>query len=255
MPVAARRVAWTTGAAEPCFKKKMSLASPGIFGIIWTQQTIGGSMRLLVVERERMFAEALTTFLAGQDDIDVVGTAHSAAEAMALAAIRHPQVITTSFVLPDGDAAQLAISVQSQLDDVKIVIVSAFEQEAVVIAAVEAGCSGFVPKSAHLSDVAAAARAVMMGQVVIPPALITRVLGPSRHGPRRHDTSLTAVELEILKLFPEGLPDREIGNKLGLSERSVRNHVQSILVKLQCHSKLEGLATAIRRGIIFLSIP
>lgn len=207
-------------------------------------------MRLLVVETQRMWADALAAFLDSQSDIDVVGAAHCAADALELAVRHRPHVVTTSDRLPDGDGANLVGKLRGQHSDARVIMVSAFEDEEAAAAAMEAGCSGFVPKSARMSDVAAAARTVVAGRVAIPPTLVTRV--PPKE-PRRQGTRLTATELDILRLFPEGLPSAAIGGKLGLSERSVRNHVQSILTKLESHSKLEGLAAAIRRGIIFLT--
>lgn len=202
-----------------------------------------------------MFGEALATFLDGQDDIDVLGTALSATEAVSMASTLSPDIVTISYRLPDGDGTELIRQLQKQVPDVKTIMVSAFEQEAVVIAAMDAGCSGFVSKNLPLSDVAVAARAVMGGETVIPRALLGRVMEYLLEGTGWHGTNLTPTEHEILKLFPEGLADHAIGERLGLSERSVRNHVQSILPKLESHSKLQALATAIRRGIVVLTIP
>jgi DNA-binding NarL/FixJ family response regulator len=214
----------------------------------------GGKMHLLVVDAERMFGEALAIFLDGQDDIDVVGTALRLTQAVAMTSALHPDIVTTGYKLPDGDGVDLVRQLRSQTPDVKTLMVSAFEQEAVVLAAMEAGCSGFVSKGLPLADVATAARAVMRGETVIPRELLGRVVEYSLEGTGWQGTNLTPTEHEILKLFPEGLPDRAIAERLGLSERSIRNHIQSILPKLESHSKLQALATAIQRGILILAL-
>ncbi|MEA2498279.1 MAG: hypothetical protein QOH26_684 [Actinomycetota bacterium] len=211
-------------------------------------------MNLLVVEIERMFGEALAIFLDGQEDIHVVGTALGLSQAIGMAGDLHPDIVTTSYRLPDGDGVDLIRQLQGQLPEVKTMMVSAFEQEAVVIAAMEAGCSGFVSKGLPLTDLAIAARAVMKGETVIPRDVLGRVVEYSTEGTGWLGTNLTPTEHDILRLFPEGLPDRAIAERLGLSERSVRNHIQSILPKLESHSKLQALATAIQRGIVILTL-
>jgi DNA-binding NarL/FixJ family response regulator len=211
-------------------------------------------MDLLIVDTETMFGEALGIFLDAQDDMDVVGTATGLTQALTMASDLRPDIVTTGYPLPDGDGVDLIRQLRSQAGT-RTIMVSAFEQEAVVIAAIDAGCAGFVSKNLSLEDVATAVRAVMRGETVIPRAVLGRVLEYSLKGTGWQGTNLTPTELEILKLFPEGLPDHAIAERLGLSERSVRNQVQSILPKLESHSKLQALATAIRRGIVILLIP
>jgi DNA-binding NarL/FixJ family response regulator len=116
----------------------------------------------------------------------------------------------------------------------------------------DAGCSGFVSKSLPISDVAVAARAAMRGETAIPRLLLGHVVEGLLEEKGWLGTNLTPTERAILDLFPEGMRDHAIAERLGLSERSVRNHVQSMLPKLASHSKLQALATAVRRGIILL---
>jgi DNA-binding NarL/FixJ family response regulator len=209
-------------------------------------------MRLLIVEMERMFAESLATFLGGQDEIEVVGTALSLSQAVNIASVIRLDIVTTSYRLPDGDGIELIGQLKSRLPDVKIIMVSAFERKDVVFTAMAAGCSGFVSKGRPLSDVVVAARAVMRDETVLPRTLLGRLVEDLIDTEEWHGTNLTPTEDAILRLFPEGLPDHAIADRLGLTERSVRNQVQSILPKLGSHSKLQALATAVRRGIIIL---
>jgi DNA-binding NarL/FixJ family response regulator len=209
-------------------------------------------IRLLIVDAERMFAEGLATYLDAQDDIEVVGTALRMSDALRIGGGLNPDIVTTGYRLPDGDGIELIKQLRSRNADARTIMVSAFERKDVVIAALEAECSGFVSKGLPLSNVAIAARAVMSGETAIPSALLGHLMGDLLEGTDWQGTNLTPTEDAILKLFPEGLPDHAIAERLGLSERSVRNHVQSILRKLGSHSKLQALATAVRRGIVLL---
>ncbi|MFA5890927.1 MAG: response regulator transcription factor [Actinomycetota bacterium] len=212
-------------------------------------------MQLLVVEEHQIFADALGAFLNSQDDMEVVGIALSTGDALDLAIERRPDVITTSDRLPDGDGLDLVAMLRDKHSEARVIMVGSPDDEEVVAAALDAGCVGFVPKAGRLTDLATAARTAMAGRVAIPSKVFARALNTLQSEPGRQAANLTPLELEILKLFPKGLPNSAIGAELGLSERSIRNHVESILTKLESHSKLQGLATAIRRGIIFLVLP
>src|SRR5207245_1790878 len=132
----------------------------------------------------------------------------------------------------------------------KIGIITAEEEEARVLRAIDAGCSGFVNKSQNVNTLVAVLRAAEAGEALIPPAMLRRLLprlSPTQRGVG-HD--LTPREHEVLALVAEGLPNREVAIRLGIELTTARNHVQNLLNKLGAHSKLEAVAIAYREGVI-----
>ena len=116
--------------------------------------------------------------------------------------------------------------------ETKVVIITAYEDDAMVLRAIEAGCSGFVSKSQNVNMLVAVLRAAEAGEALIPPAMLRRLLprlSPTQRGVGR---DLTPREHEVLALLAEGLPNREIAVRLGIELTTARNHVQNILSKL-----------------------
>ncbi|MBV8445795.1 MAG: response regulator transcription factor, partial [Candidatus Dormibacteraeota bacterium] len=121
--------------------------------------------------------------------------------------------------------------------------------DAVLREAIDAGCSGYLTKDHTIDELVVAVRAAHRGDALISPPLLSRLL--TRLGDRsRPGSDLTARETEVLRLLAQGLSNQAISAALGIRLATVRNHVQSVIEKLQAHSKLEAVATALRMGII-----
>ena len=207
-------------------------------------------MRVLIVEDQQIVAELLTAALTVADDVTIVGTAGTVAEAISLARAEHPDVVLMDYRLPDGDGVSAAEAIRAEEPETKVVIITAYEDDAMVLRAIEAGCSGFVSKSQNVNTLVAVLRAAEAGEALIPPAMLRRLLprlSPTQRGVGR---DLTPREHEVLALLSEGLPNREIAERLGIELTTARNHVQNLLNKLGAHSKLEAVAIAYREGVI-----
>ncbi|MDP9021767.1 MAG: response regulator transcription factor [Actinomycetota bacterium] len=208
-----------------------------------------GMIRVMIVEDHVMVAQGMTEVLGAEDDIEVVGHVRTVAEAR-VAAIRHrPDVVLMDYRLPDGDGADAAAHIRRDLPGTSVVMVTASAHDSVLAAAVEAGCSGYVTKDMAAEDVVTAVRAAHAGQATIPPSLLARLL-PRLQTTRRGPAALSPRELEVLRLVASGWSTRDIAEQLFVSVSTVRNHIQSTLRKLEAHSKLEAVATAVREGII-----
>ena len=129
-------------------------------------------------------------------------------------------------------------------------MLTGFPDDGVIIAAIEAGCSGYITKNGDVAELVAAVRAAAMGEALIPPFLLVRLLPTLRREPRRMAYGLSDRELDVLRLLAQGMVNAAIAEHLVLSVNTVRKHVQSILLKLDAHSKLEALAIAARQGIV-----
>jgi DNA-binding NarL/FixJ family response regulator len=206
-------------------------------------------IRVLVVDNHAMFAQAVAAALGEEADIEVVGVAGSATQGIAAVGEHDPDVVLMDYRLPDlfGDEATRVI--RRNHPRTAVVVVTAAEDDEVLAKAVDAGCSGFVMKQDGLDELLAAVRTAYAGGSVLPARLLRTLMGRLRGG-ENLSPGLTPRETEVLQLLAEGLDTREVAVRLNCSHNTARNHTQSIIRKLDAHSKLEAVMTAIRLGLI-----
>jgi len=197
-----------------------------------------------------MFAQALVKALEGEADMHVVGTAGSVAHATAAARELRPDIVLMDYDLPDGNGAIATQAVRAESPVSRVVMVTSFSDEQVLIAAIEAGCSGFITKHKAVEEVVNAVRMVHAGEALISPSMLARLLPRLSRSYRGLGSDLTPREKEVLELLAQGLSNQAIAERLVISPHTVRNHVQNLLTKLHGHSKLEAVANAVREGII-----
>jgi DNA-binding NarL/FixJ family response regulator len=212
--------------------------------------TQGDVVRVVLVDDHALFSQTLSMALESYADIEVLGRADKLASGCSLVAQHHPDVVLMDYRLPDGDGVSGAHRIKELSPQTKVVILTAVEDEAVLAAAIEAGCAGFMTKTASVEELIAAVRQAAAGEAVISPALLVRLLPRlhRREQPTRFE--LTPRELDVLKLLAAGLSNAAIAEELTLSVNTVRNHVANLLMKLGVHSKLEALSVAVREGLV-----
>jgi two-component system response regulator DevR len=203
---------------------------------------------VLIVDDHRMFAETLATMMS-IEGMNVVGVATSGAEALDMLNDTRPRVVLVDYELPDMDGAAIARAMKARVPGVQVVMVTGSADDRVMLAAVYAGCSGFLTKDRAVLDVVSAIRSAANGDSTLSSAMLARLIPELSRG-RAVGTDLTVRELAILKLLARGSTNRAIAGDLHLSINTVRNYVQSILRKLGTHSKLEAVSTAVREGVI-----
>lgn len=207
--------------------------------------------KVLVVDDHKLFAQAMAAVLEQDERLSIEALAGSLAEALEHLRERPADVVLLDYRLPDANGVDAIAVIKDVAPLAAVVIVTAAEDERILLAALEAGCAGFVTKSADVMDVREAVQRAAAGEATIPPTLLARLLG--RLAQQRSGTiggDLTARESEVLKMIGNGLTNAEIAERLVLSVNTVRNHVQSVLSKLGAHSKLEAAAIAVREGLI-----
>lgn len=207
-------------------------------------------IRVLVVDDHLMFAQAMVKALEAEQDIEIVGSVGTAAQARASVASKRPDIVLMDYQLPDANGAQTTQAIRDEAPDTKVIMVTSFDDEQILVAAIEAGCAGFVTKHKAIDEVVAAVRAVDQGEALISAAMLARLLPRLSRSYRGLGSDLTPREREVLDLVAQGLSNRAIADRLVISPHTVRNHVQNLLTKLQGHSKLEAVANAVREGII-----
>jgi DNA-binding NarL/FixJ family response regulator len=212
--------------------------------------TMAPSIRVLIVDDHRMFAESLARLLSAEDGIEVVATVTTASDGAAAAARHRPDVVLLDQGLPDGDGTAVASDIRRRDAAVNVVMLTGAPDEGVLAAAIEAGCCGFLTKDRAAVEVVAAVRAAARGDAVISPAALARLLPKLRATDRSGASELTAREQQVVALLAQGLSNKEIATELHLSLNTIRNYVQGTLVKLGAHSKLQAVALAVRTGVI-----
>jgi len=207
--------------------------------------------KVLVVDDHKLFAQAMAAVLEQDEQLSIQALAGSLAEAVEHLRRQPADVVLLDYRLPDTNGVDAIAVIKNVAPLAAVVIVTAAEDERILLAALEAGCAGFVTKSADVMDVREAVQRAAAGEATITPTLLTRLLGrlaQQRSGSIGGD--LTARESEVLQMIGGGLTNAEIAERLFLSVNTVRNHVQSVLAKLGAHSKLEAAAIAVREGLI-----
>lgn len=183
--------------------------------------------------------------------IEVVGLAGSATEAVEVSSHLSPDVVILDVRLPEEPGSQVAGRILDVVPDAAIILLADAADDALLLQALESGCSGCVNRRQSLDEVIAAIRTVHGGEALMDPSTIARLL-PALRRRDRAASLLTPREIEILHLVAQGVSTAEIAERLEISRHTVRNHVQRSLEQLGAHSKGEAVAKAIRAGLIQL---
>jgi two-component system response regulator DevR len=191
-------------------------------------------IRVFLVDDHEIVRRGIAALLNAEVDIEVVGEAATAAQARARIAATRPDVALLDVRLPDGSGIDVCRDVRSHDPNVRCLILTAYDDDEAVSAAVIAGASGYVLKDVRGSGLLDALRAVAAGKSLLNPALARRVVSKietdSANDPRLG--SLSARESQILALIADGLTNRQIGDELALAEKTVKNYVSGLLSKL-----------------------
>jgi DNA-binding NarL/FixJ family response regulator len=207
-------------------------------------------IRVALVDDHALFSQSLSMALESYDDVEIVGRADRLATGVAMVIKQQPDVVLLDYRLPDGDGVAGAHRIKEDSPQTKVVIVTAVDDEGVLTAAMEAGCAGFITKSATVDELIKAVRMAAAGEAVISPALLLRLLPQLQRRDEPTRVELTGRELDVLRLLASGLSNAGIAEELSLSVNTVRNHVANLLLKLGVHSKLEALSVAVRDGLV-----
>jgi DNA-binding NarL/FixJ family response regulator len=209
-----------------------------------------GGVGVLIVDDHRMFAESLSRLLSDEDRISVLGVATTGEEALEITQREQPDVVLMDYQLPDRDGVAVTEEIKRRHPGVMVVMLTGLGDDRLLLAAIEAGCSGFLTKDRAAAEVAEAVRSAAAGEALISPTLLARLLPKLNRTHRSIGADLTEREREILALLARGWSNKQIAADLYLSLNTIRNHIQSVLKKLDSHSKLEAVSTAVREGII-----
>lgn len=206
-------------------------------------------IRIVVVDDHPMFRAGLIQAVTGDGDIAVVGEGDSAAEAVELVAALKPDVLLLDAQMADSGLDRIPDILLAD-PQIRIVVVTASEDEKDIAQAVEAGVFGYVLKGTTGPDMRSIVRSVNMGENVIPNDMFGRLLGMLRDKAtaldKQRDINLSRQETQVLQLLAQGLSNREIGQRLGITERTVKFHLSNTFTKLSVRNRVEASIVARR---------
>ena len=212
------------------------------------------SIRVLIADDHRTFAEALGTAMRLENDLSVVAVVHDGESAIEVAMDQEPDVVILDVEMPGMDGISATRRIKEASPETRVLILSAHEEEHTRARALDAGAEGYLSKEQGVQDVTSSVRAAARGEQLTSPEEARRILEHLRRRRARDSDErerverLTKRESQILQGLADGLSTERLAEELGISRNTLRTHVQNILFKLKVHSKVEALALAMRHG-------
>ncbi len=201
-------------------------------------------IRILVVDDHPLMRLGVVALLESQADMQVVAEASSGEESLALYASRRPDIVVMDLRMPGVAGAELIRALRERDRDARVVVLTSFDTETEVQDSFAAGAKAYLRKDTEPLAVLAAIRKVHAGQREIPAEIAARL------GEAQLQTPLTPRERDVLALLARGLTNKEIGSALGIAEETAKEHVRSILAKLEAAGRTEAVMQAIRKGLV-----
>ncbi|HVX43412.1 MAG TPA: response regulator transcription factor [Mycobacteriales bacterium] len=208
---------------------------------------MAAEIRLLLVDDHEMVRAGLRSFLDLQEDMQVVGEAGSGEQALALVPSARPDVVVLDLVLPGMSGVETARRLKEQHPDVKVVALTSFAGQDLVLPAVRAGVAGYLLKDVGPAELADSLRAAHNGGSPLHPQVAATVMASVT---AQAEDPLTPREREVLRLVARGLSNRLIARELALAEKTVKAHVSSILSKLGVADRTQAALYAVRSGLV-----
>jgi len=209
-------------------------------------------IRLLIVDDHPAFRRGLELMLSDVDDIEVVAQAASGEEAVELAVQATPDVVLMDLRMPGLDGIECTRRLKRLHSSLSVVVLTMFEDDASVFAAMRAGARGYVLKGADQDEIERAVRAAAAGEAIFGPAIADRVILHFAQGgdhPRATFPSLTQREREVLSLIANGKGNAAIAHELGINLKTVRNHVSNVFTKLHVSDRASAIVKARESGM------
>jgi DNA-binding NarL/FixJ family response regulator len=203
---------------------------------------------VFLLDDHEIVRRGVRDLLEAEPDITVVGEAGTAASALARIPALNPDVAVLDVRLPDGDGVSVCRDIRSRLPEIACLMLTSFGDDEALFDAIMAGAAGYVLKQIRGTDLVGAVRTVASGRSLLDPEAASRVMARMRDQSRRSDplAALTGQERKILELIGEGLTNRQIGERLFLAEKTVKNYVSALFAKLGMERRTQAAAYAAR---------
>jgi len=212
-------------------------------------------LRVLIADDHPLVREALHQALDGEEDMEVVAEAGDGEEAVRLATELKPDVVVMDIVMPGLNGIEATRRLKEIAPDIAILILTAYDDDEYVLGLLDAGAAGYMLKSARGRDLAGAIRAIKSGESVLHPNIIAKLLKRATVAPvKEHKTSelLSDRESEVLRLVALGMSNKEIADRLSLSQRTIKAHLTNTFNKLNVASRSEAIVKGLQWGLVTL---
>ena len=210
-------------------------------------------IRVVLVDDHAIVRQGVRAFLEMQTDFAVVGEARSGAEAIELVLEQAPDVVLMDLLMPDMDGVEATRHVKQASPCTHIVVLTSYHQDEHIFPVLQAGALSYILKDADPEELADAIRLAARGEAIFHPQVAARI-GEELRSPHRSllnpFVELSARELDVLRLVAAGLHNNEIAGRLGISERTAKNHVSNILSKLHLTDRTQAAVYAWRKGLV-----
>ena len=203
--------------------------------------------RVFLLDDHEIVRRGLRELLEQEPDLEVVGEAGTAEEALGRIPATHPDVAVLDVRLPDGDGVEVCREIRSRHPEINCLMLTSFSDDEALLSAIMAGASGYLLKQVKGTDLVDAIRRVAAGESLLDPSMTARVLEHLRAPAEKDELAgLTDQERRVLDLVAEGLTNRQIGERMFLAEKTVKNYVSNLLSKLGMSRRSEAAAYAAR---------
>jgi two-component system, NarL family, response regulator DevR len=221
-------------------------------GGVMSQQP-GSSCRVLLVDDYELIRAGIRSLLLSEPDIDVVGDVSTGCGALAATRLLRPDLALLDARLPDMDGHDVCRLLRSEFPDTVVAMLTTFPDASLVRQCVRAGAQGYLLKEILGPDLAMSIRALARGEPVIDPRVMRHVVAAARQAALSHDSDdvLSCLQLEILRLVAHGFPNREIGDRLGLSDLTIKSYLEVILKQLGARNRVHAAVFATARGWLY----
>ena len=211
------------------------------------------SLTILLADDHPLFRKGLRSLLETMPDIEIIGEAQNGQEAVELAIVHQPDVVLMDLQMPDGGGLRATRELNTLSPNIRILVVTLFEDDDSIFAALKAGAQGYILKDADEGEMMRAIRAVAEGEAIFSPAIATRLINYFSVTQKTVSSdifpSLTEREREILMLIARGQSNAAIAEQLTISLKTVRNHVSKIYTKLQVADRAQAAIRAREAGL------
>jgi two-component system, NarL family, response regulator DegU len=208
-------------------------------------------IQILLAEDQTLMRQGLKTLLELESDLRVVGEAENGATAVKLALQSRPDIILMDIQMPQMNGVEATAAICRAWRAAKVIILTTFDRDDYVFQGVRAGALGYLLKDSPAPKLYETIRRVYAGEVFIQPEIASRTLRAALHpDPAEALEPLSEREQEVLTMLAQGVPNKEIADRLHLAEGTVKNHVTNILDKLQVHNRTQAADLARRRGLV-----
>jgi two-component system, NarL family, response regulator LiaR len=208
---------------------------------------VANPIRVLITDDHPVVRQGLRIYLGLDPEIELVGEASNAEEALAMARKLHPDVVVMDLLMPGTDGVTAIAALRRELPDTEVIALTSALEEHYVVEAIQAGAIGYQLKDSDPDELLRSIKAAAAGEVHLPPAVSARLMNALK--PPQSPEALTERESEVLRLLGQAYSNREIARIMQISDSTVKTHVKHVLAKLKLASRTQAALYALRSGM------